>query len=102
MGACGWAGELDTERKLANYITKNPPDESGLNLCESAAEGVDSTSNRKACRDKQRLAAKERKADIPDDGEDDDDTGDTNESSVEEEQQKNETNEKKKKKKKKS
>merc|ERR1712083_912212 len=30
--ACGWLGNLDNWHKLAEYIKKNPPDESGLNI----------------------------------------------------------------------
>lgn len=45
--ACGWAGALDNGHKLANYITKNPPDESGLNLHKSTVEGVDGKSDKK-------------------------------------------------------
>merc|ERR1712060_957837 len=32
--ACGWAGDLDNGHKLAAFITKNPPDASGINITE--------------------------------------------------------------------
>merc|ERR1712029_153041 len=38
--ACGWTGDLDNSHRLANYITKNPPDEGGLNLRNTAEEGA--------------------------------------------------------------
>merc|ERR1712139_697745 len=40
--ACGWSGELDNNHKLAAFVTKNPPDESGhgiVNLAEAGAGG---------------------------------------------------------------
>jgi len=30
--ACGWSSEMDNDHRLANFITKHPPDESGLRL----------------------------------------------------------------------
>jgi len=94
--ACGWAGALDNGHKLANYITKNPPDESGLNLRNSTVEGVDGKSDKKLRREKkQKLAADKKKADRIDDGNGDDDTGDYNESSVEEKHDKIYENDKK-------
>merc|ERR1712194_922677 len=30
--ACGWMDELDNDHRVAHFITKNPPDESGLRL----------------------------------------------------------------------
>jgi len=90
--ACGWTGALDNGHKLGNYIIKNPPDESGLNLHDSAAEGVDGKSDKKSRREKkQKLAAKKKKADTTDDGDGDDDY---NESSVEEKHEKNGANDK--------
>merc|ERR1712217_585880 len=37
--ACGWAGELDGQHKLAAFITKTPPDESGHGIVNLAAGG---------------------------------------------------------------
>merc|ERR1712066_402317 len=36
--ACGWAGDLDNGHKLAAFITKNPPDESGMNIVALGAD----------------------------------------------------------------
>eukprot|EP00415_Alexandrium_ostenfeldii_P000587 UN0587 len=37
--ACGWAGDLDNAHRLAAFITKNPPDESGVNIVNLAEAG---------------------------------------------------------------
>merc|ERR1712176_772130 len=38
--ACGWAGNLDNNHKLAAFILKNPPDESGNGIIvPTAGEG---------------------------------------------------------------
>merc|ERR1711953_1477945 len=36
--ACGWQGDLDNNHKLAAFITKNPPDASGINIMVPGAE----------------------------------------------------------------
>mmetsp|Transcript_59661 Transcript_59661/g.139592 ORF Transcript_59661/g.139592 Transcript_59661/m.139592 type:complete len:400 (-) Transcript_59661:122-1321(-) len=60
--ACGWAGELDNVDKLAAFILKNPPDESGMSL---------GTVDQGGKRDKKNKKGKEDKAE--EDDEDDDD-----------------------------
>merc|ERR1712066_237196 len=59
--ACGWAGDLDNGHKLAAFITKNPPDESGVNLVVLGAEAgkKDKQARRLAKLEKQKGAADE-------------------------------------------
>merc|ERR1712156_809388 len=62
--ACGWAGDLDNRHKLAAFVVKHPPDESGFNLGDSAAEAAGGKLGRKARREvKQRLADMKKEAD---------------------------------------
>jgi translation initiation factor 5 len=44
--ACGWANELDNKHRVAHFITKHPPDESGLRLKAHAGTRL----NKKALR----------------------------------------------------
>merc|ERR1712232_146989 len=37
--ACGWRGPLGNNHKLASFISKNPPDETGLNIATQDASG---------------------------------------------------------------
>merc|ERR1712187_720118 len=37
--ACGWAGGLDNSHRLATFIVKNPPDDSGHGLKEAESGG---------------------------------------------------------------
>jgi len=74
--ACGWQGELDNVDKLAAFILKNPPDESGMGLSTMEAN-VKRTKKPKG-------GAKDKNAD--DDDEDDDDS-----SSAKEKKEKKET-----------
>lgn len=70
--ACGWAGELDNNHKLAAFITKNPPDETGhnvVNLAVADAKGQKSKDERR----KEREEKRKKKAEGEDDDEDDDD-----------------------------
>merc|ERR1712222_137807 len=79
--ACGWAGNLDNGHKLAKFAIRNPPDESGLNLRDSAAEASEGELDKRARRvEKQRQAAMNKDADGTnkedrdnEDGDDDDD-----------------------------
>merc|ERR1711937_999039 len=60
--ACGWAGELDNNHKLAAFITKNPPDETGnniVNLAEASAGGKKSKEDRRKEKEEKREAAAE-------------------------------------------
>jgi len=60
--ACGWAGELDNLHRLAAFILKNPPDETGMQLKNQEEGGkVDKKARREA-----KMAKKKE-------GEDDDD-----------------------------
>merc|ERR1712146_9071 len=101
--ACGWSGELDGNHKLAAFITKNPPDETGHNVINLAEGGADAKSKR----DKRAEREAKRKAKGDDDeeeeGDDDDEEGATKEKKEKKEKKKKKkkTGEKKKKKKKK-
>merc|ERR1712187_850602 len=37
--ACGWADRLDNSHRLASFISKNPPDETGHNIIMAGEEG---------------------------------------------------------------
>jgi len=70
--ACGWAGDLDNNHKLAAFISKNPPDESGngvINLAVAGAAGGQTKDERRKEREEKRKAKAEGGAD-DDDGED--------------------------------
>jgi len=56
--SCGWAGDLDNldNSRLATYIIKNPPDETGTSIVNKAADGGGKT-NKKTRRE---LKAKSR------------------------------------------
>lgn len=56
--ACGWSGDLDNESKLASFITKNPPDKSGINIVGSGADIGKSLSKEERRREKLRKKAK--------------------------------------------
>merc|ERR1712129_581100 len=65
--ACGWAGDLDNKHKLNKFVVRSPPDDSGLNLRDSAPEVSGGKLDKKARREeKQRLAAMKKEADGPD------------------------------------
>merc|ERR1712039_876582 len=53
--ACGWMGDLDNGHKLAAFITKNPPDESGLNIVAPGGE-----TGKKASKEERRKAKLEK------------------------------------------
>merc|ERR1712113_1213616 len=65
--ACGWQDSLDNLHKLAAFITKNPPDETGLNL-ETAGDGG---GEGKKLSKEDRRKAKLEKAQKKDDSEED-------------------------------
>merc|ERR1711953_1241812 len=64
--ACGWAGGLDNGHRLAAFIVRNPPDESGHGLKTPGGEGekVDKATRR---------LQKQAKQDAVENGEDDED-----------------------------
>jgi len=98
--ACGWAGDLDNKHKLKKFVVRNPPDDSGLNLRDSAAEVSGGRLDRKARREeKQRLAAMKKEADGTDkedgDNEDDDDGESFTDKEKNEKKEKNDKKEKK-------
>merc|ERR1711948_212464 len=73
--ACGWTGELDNNHKLAAFIIKNPPDETGhgvVNLAEGAGDGK-SKRDKRAEREAKRKAKEDGSGEEEDDDEDDDD-----------------------------
>merc|ERR1712217_878550 len=92
--ACGWAGDLDNSHKLAAFISKNPPDETGLNIVNQADAGGGGKLDKKARREA-KLKKKEEKGD--DDGSADDGSADDDD---EEKPKKEKKKEKKKKEKK--
>merc|ERR1712190_474991 len=93
--ACGWAGELDNSHKLAAFITKNPPDESGLNI---VAPGGDT--GKKASKEERRKAKLEKQKGKPEDEEDDDEEEKKEKKDKKEKKEKKDKKEKKEKKKK--
>jgi len=72
--ACGWSGELDNNHRLAAFITKNPPDESGHNIIVSTTGGEKLD---KKARRSMKKAKKDKDEEGSDDEneEDDDDEG---------------------------
>merc|ERR1711988_2081016 len=74
--ACGWAGELDNNHKLAAFIIKNPPDEGGwaiVNLATADAGGKKSKEDRRKEREEKQKKREERKEAGEDEDDDDDD-----------------------------
>lgn len=55
---CGWLGDLDNENKLASFIAKNPPDETGLNVVTSGADTGKALSKEERRREKIRKQAR--------------------------------------------
>merc|ERR1711877_36412 len=50
--ACGWQGDLDNICKLAAFIQKNPPDESGHNIQTPGEGGTGGKADKQAKREK--------------------------------------------------
>merc|ERR1712146_550151 len=51
--ACGWSGKLDNNHRLATFIIKNPPDESGHGVIQpSVTEGKGDKKSRQEARAK--------------------------------------------------
>mmetsp|Transcript_153299 Transcript_153299/g.270528 ORF Transcript_153299/g.270528 Transcript_153299/m.270528 type:complete len:230 (-) Transcript_153299:120-809(-) len=83
--ACGWAGDLDNNHRIASFIMNNPPDETGHNI-KKGDEGGGGKS-KKERREKKAQKAKQKgdedddkddeedddEADVDDDDDDDDD-----------------------------
>jgi len=93
--ACGWAGELDNNHKLAAFISKNPPDESGHGVINLAVAGADTKTKEE--RRKEREEKRKAKAE----GGADDEDGDAEKPAREKKEKKERTGEKKEKKEKK-
>merc|ERR1712232_225869 len=93
--ACGWAGDLDNNHRLAAFISKNPPDESGHGL------QVQDVSGGKQDKKARREAKAAKKAAGHDEDEDDDDDDESYKSSEKEKKAKKDKKEKKEKKEKK-
>merc|ERR1712217_297487 len=70
--ACGWGGDLDNTHRLAAFITKNPPDETGLNIINQAEAGG-AKMDKKARREMKAKLKEEKKDKDSDDEEEDDD-----------------------------
>merc|ERR1712217_345881 len=102
--ACGWSGELDGNHKLAAFIFKNPPDETGRGVVNSAEGAGDAKSkkDKRAEREAKRKAKEDDSQDEDDDDQDDDDAKKDKKEKKEKKDKKDEKKKKKKKKKKKS
>merc|ERR1712199_58018 len=97
--ACGWAGELDNNHKIAAFITKNPPDESGhgcVNLAAADGGGKKSKDDRRKEREEKRKMSKQDDED--DDGEEDEEAVKKEKKEKKEKKDKKEKKEKKEKK----
>lgn len=70
--ACGWAGDLDNNHKLAAFITKNPPTDGGFGVTNLAEKDV-GTKVSKEDRRKQREEKRAKQAEGGDDDEEEDD-----------------------------
>jgi len=57
--ACGWAGDLDNNHKIAAFVSKNPPDQSGLGIVNLAVEG---SKDMKSKEEKRKEREEKRKA----------------------------------------
>merc|ERR1712217_629759 len=79
--ACGWAGDLDNTHKLAAFISKNPPDETGLNIVNTAEAGAGGGKKDRRQKREEREKAKQEKREqgSADEDEDDDDDEDVKE-----------------------
>merc|ERR1711907_562588 len=79
--ACGWSGELDGNHKLAAFIMKNPPDETGHNIVNLNAD----TGGKKSKDEKRKEREQKRQAK----GDDDDDDEEADEKPKKEKKEKN-------------
>merc|ERR1712054_511170 len=82
--ACGWAGDLDNNHKLAAFIIKNPPDASGINI----NDGGEGKSGGKASKQERREAKLRKKE--QEEGKDDDDDDASGSGGVKEKKEKKE------------
>merc|ERR1712217_366929 len=90
--ACGWAGDLDNNHKLAKFITTYPPDKSGLNI---GGSGGDEGGGKKSKEERRAAKAEKQKQKDQEGGDEDDDD---HESDDEQEKEKKEKKDKKDKK----
>jgi len=94
--ACGWAGDLDNAHRLAAFIVKNPPDDSGLNII-SQAEAAAGKLDKKARREMKAAKMKEKKdkggSDDENDKDDEDDDDDDSEAPAKKKKEKKEKKE---------
>merc|ERR1711976_881880 len=92
---CGWAGNLDNNHKLAAFILKNPPDESGHGIIlPTGAEGKGDKKSRREEKARKQAEGKKR-------GDDDEDSGSVPDSAEDEDEDKEEKKRKRKRKKRK-
>merc|ERR1712066_349785 len=90
--ACGWQGDLDNNHKLAAFITKNPPDASGINIMDPGDAGA--KGGGKPSKQERREAKLRKQAEKGnEDGDEDDD--DEEEKEVKEKKEKKEKKDKK-------
>jgi len=73
--ACGSAGELDNNHKIAAFVSKNPPDETGHGIVNLAESSV-TTKEDKEKRRKEREEKRKKKAEAGEGAEDDEEEAD--------------------------
>merc|ERR1712039_794341 len=95
--ACGWAGDLDNAHKLAAFISKNPPDETGLNIVNPADAAAGGGKLDKKARREQKAKLKGEKKDDEEGTADEDEDDEPAEKKKKEKKEKKDKKDKKKK-----
>jgi len=95
--ACGWSGDLDNAHRLVAFITKNPPDETGVNIVNLAEAGAGKL-DKKARREMKAKLKEGKKGKDDDDEDDDDEDEDSEDEKAKKKKEKKEKKEKKDKK----
>merc|ERR1712107_164269 len=68
--ACGWTGALDNNHRLAAFIIKNPPDDTGLQIIQATdAGGKLNKAERRAQKAKKKAEEEEQEGDGSDESE---------------------------------
>mmetsp|Transcript_21451 Transcript_21451/g.39459 ORF Transcript_21451/g.39459 Transcript_21451/m.39459 type:complete len:258 (+) Transcript_21451:148-921(+) len=70
--ACGWAGDLDNNHRIASFIMNNPPDETGHNIKKGDEGGGGKSKKERREKKAQKAKQKGDEDDDKDDEEDDD------------------------------